>query len=72
MKHIIHRAPNPHVSFTEGIHRCLGAPLARIEAVTAFRRRSDPALKLRLDLGRARKHVAGPFWGCRELPVHLD
>jgi cytochrome P450 len=68
----IRRAPNPHVSFTEGIHRCLGAPLARMEAVSAFRKLSDPALKLRLDLGRAKKHVAGPFWGYRELPVHID
>lgn len=68
----IRRTPNPHVSFTEGIHRCLGAPLARMEAVAAFRKLSDPALKLRLDLRRARRHVAGPFWGCRELPIHFD
>ncbi|MGZ5967914.1 MAG: cytochrome P450 [Polyangiales bacterium] len=30
------RAPNPHVSFGEGIHYCLGAPLARIELETSF------------------------------------
>ena len=68
----IRRTPNPHVSFTEGIHRCLGAPLARMEAVAAFRKLSDPALNIRLDLSRAQKHVAGPFWGYRHLPVQVD
>jgi cytochrome P450 len=32
----IRRRPNPHVSFSPGIHRCLGAPLARLEARVAL------------------------------------
>jgi cytochrome P450 len=28
----IHRKPNPHIAFGHGIHFCLGAPLARMEA----------------------------------------
>lgn len=32
----IRRAPNPHLSFNTGVHFCLGAPLARAEAITAL------------------------------------
>jgi cytochrome P450 len=46
----VHRRPNPHLTFGHGIHFCLGAPLARLEARVA----------LRLLLGRYRDvQVAG-------------
>ncbi|KAA9166515.1 cytochrome P450 [Amycolatopsis acidicola] len=32
----ITRSPNPHLTFSHGIHHCLGAPLARMEARVAL------------------------------------
>lgn len=63
------RDPNPHLAFGRGIHYCLGAPLARLEAAVAF-----PALLERFPAMRIAD--PGPVWsantvvrGLKSLPV---
>ncbi|MGW3346967.1 cytochrome P450 family protein [Nonomuraea rubra] len=54
----ITRNPNPHLAFSHGVHHCLGAPLARLEAqvaITALLRRF-PDMTLACDPGEVRWH----------------
>jgi cytochrome P450 len=65
------RTPNHHLGFGTGIHACLGAALARLEADVAF-----PALvtrwpRLRLD-GRPRWRPTFVLRGLARLPVRWD
>ena len=66
---VLDRTSVPHVSFGGGIHFCLGAPLARLEAriaIPALLRRA-PNLALRTDRLDWRKTF--PFRGLRSLPL---
>jgi cytochrome P450 len=65
------RAQNPHLAFGHGIHYCLGAPLARLEAQIAFGK-----LLARFPDLRPAAPAAAPIWrpgvlirGLTELPV---
>lgn len=46
----IHRQPNPHIAFGKGVHYCLGAPLARLEAEVALRTLFTRLAGVRLDV----------------------
>ncbi len=49
----LNRAPNRHLAFGHGPHRCLGAALARMEARVAFTRILERLPDLRLDVAPA-------------------
>jgi cytochrome P450 len=67
------RAPAQHLAFGHGIHHCLGAPLARLEARIALRTLLDrfPRLRLADPETEPERHPALLFNGLRALPVRL-
>lgn len=65
------RHPNPHVAFGRGIHFCLGAPLAELEAQVAIPMLLERFPRLRL----AGQPEMRPTWvlrGLRSLPVTME
>lgn len=67
------RAADDHMAFGVGVHRCIGAPLARVEAITAlselFGRYPDLALAVEPDeLRQVPSFIA---YGWQEIPVLL-
>jgi len=70
----IARSPNKHIGFGQGIHYCLGAPLARLEGKIALTNLLKRAPNLRLAVEPAAvKYVTRPMWHRLEnLPVRLD
>jgi nocardicin N-oxygenase len=68
---VIDRADNPHVAFGHGIHRCLGAQLARAElrlTLEALRERL-PGLRLAVPAAEIPWQLGGMQRGPAELPV---
>lgn len=64
------RTPNPHMSFGAGIHYCLGAPLARLEAGIALGRLLTRTRHLEADTDSPRhKNITAAIRGLHALPV---
>ena len=68
------RAPNPHLAFGQGVHYCLGAPLARLEAqigfATLLRRLSDIQLAIAPESLRWRRGIF--LRGLERLPLSVQ
>ena len=67
----IGREQNPHLTFGHGIHFCLGAPLARLEAQIAAIRVSERLPDIRLAGGEPDWHDSLILRGVKSLPVRL-
>ena len=70
----ITRDPNDHLAFGEGIHFCIGAPLARMEANIAFSAMFERFARLRLRDPDAKLNYKGSYFlrGLDSLKVALD
>ncbi|MFE2580490.1 cytochrome P450 [Streptomyces sp. NPDC059378] len=67
------RGVDDHLAFGIGVHRCIGAPLARMEALTALPALFDrfPDLALAVDAGELRQVPSFIAFGWQEIPVRL-
>lgn len=67
----IGRLQNPHVTFGHGIHFCLGAPLARLEAQVATTRLAERLPDVRLSGGDPEWHDSLILRGVKRLLLQL-
>lgn len=65
------RRPNAHVGFGQGIHICLGAPLARLEAQEAYLALSQRFPAARLSTDRVEYHPILRARALKSLPIAL-
>lgn len=67
----VRREQKRHLGFGNGIHFCLGAPLARLEVKIAFERFFDRVSDYRVD-GTARRFPSHEIRGINSLPAILE
>ncbi|MBE9048405.1 cytochrome P450 [Pleurocapsales cyanobacterium LEGE 10410] len=70
----IERSPNKHLGFGSGIHACLGAPLARMEAKIALTNllKRNPNLRLAVDPSEIEVETTPGIHSYKCLPVVLE
>ncbi|WP_332631407.1 cytochrome P450 [Halalkalibacter flavus] len=68
----ITRNPNPHLSFGSGIHFCLGATLAKIEAQAAIKTILDHTQKIRFETAEIEWRNLVGFRALKELPIIFE
>jgi cytochrome P450 len=69
----IDRQPNRHLAFGYGIHYCIGAPLARLEARIALAALLERVQRFRRVPGVALQAVTSPIvYGARSLPLTVE
>ncbi|MEU1891691.1 cytochrome P450 family protein [Streptomyces pristinaespiralis] len=68
------RAADDHLSFGIGVHRCIGAPLARMEAMTALPSLFDryPGLTAAFESDELKQVPSFIAYGWQEIPVRLQ
>jgi cytochrome P450 len=67
----IHRRDNRHIAFGNGVHHCIGAPLARLEARIAFPRLLERLLEPELATSKLVWRDAFVVRGVNQLPVRF-
>ncbi|MFD3484149.1 cytochrome P450 [Streptomyces sp. NPDC058665] len=69
----IHRGADEHLSFGIGVHRCIGAPLARMEALTALPALFDryPDMRLAVEADQLKQVPSFIAFGWQEIPILL-
>ncbi len=70
---IIDRTPNRHLAFGQGIHYCLGAPLARLEARIALTEMLERFQSFHIKKGTELQRLPGMLiYGIRALPIEFQ
>ncbi|MGH8908474.1 MAG: cytochrome P450 [Egibacteraceae bacterium] len=65
----LHRSPNHQMAFGHGIHFCLGAPLARLEAKIALNLLLDRFAEIRVRPGVQPEFYPRGIFGARSMPI---
>ncbi|MFA7597080.1 MAG: cytochrome P450, partial [Novosphingobium sp.] len=66
------RKPNHHFAFGIGIHHCLGAYLAKVEAIAMIERFLARIPEFELDPERPTRWVSGQVGGMHEVPILFE